>query len=47
MVYNFIEIGYFKRNDSDSIHDFSDGVDLQTALKKPFTPARTGGGGDE
>lgn len=47
MVYNFIEIGYFKKNDSDSIHDFSDGVDLQIALKKPFTPARTGGGGDE
>jgi uncharacterized repeat protein (TIGR04138 family) len=40
MVYNFIEIGYFRKNETDSIHDFSDGVDLEAALKKPFTPAR-------
>lgn len=40
MVYNFIEIGYFRKNDTDSIEDFSDGVDLQTALKKPFATTR-------
>ena len=46
MVYNFIEIGYFKKNDTDSIEDFADGVDLQATLKKPFIPARLESGGE-
>lgn len=46
MVYNFIDIGYFRKNESDSMEDFSDGVDLQIALKKPYTPARLEPGGE-
>lgn len=36
IVYNFINIGYFGRNETDSIEDFSDGVDLREALTSPF-----------
>lgn len=36
MVYNFINIGYFGKNETDNIEDFSDGVDLQEALTRPF-----------
>jgi uncharacterized repeat protein (TIGR04138 family) len=36
MVFNFINIGYFGRSDTDRIEDFSDGVDLQASLKRPF-----------
>jgi uncharacterized repeat protein (TIGR04138 family) len=36
MVYNFIAGGFFGRNESDRIEDFSDGVPLEEALKKPF-----------
>lgn len=40
MVFNFIEIGYFGKNDSDRIEDFSDGVDMIGALQAPYTPKR-------
>ena len=33
MVYNFIEVGFYGRNDTDSLADFSDGVNLEEALK--------------
>lgn len=39
MVYNFIGIGYFGKNETDSIEDFSDGVDLLEALGRPFQRA--------
>jgi uncharacterized repeat protein (TIGR04138 family) len=38
MVYQFIGIGYFGKNETDSIEDFSDGVSLEEALNKPFLP---------
>lgn len=38
MVFNFINIGYFGKNDTDRIEDFSDGVDMMHALKSPFRP---------
>lgn len=40
MVYNLIGVGYFGRNETDSIDDFSDGVDLMEALRRPFQVAR-------
>ena len=39
MVYNFINLGYFGRNETDRIEDFSDGVSLTEALSKPFRRA--------
>jgi uncharacterized repeat protein (TIGR04138 family) len=36
MVYNLIGIGYFGKNDTDRLEDFSDGVDLTEALRKPY-----------
>lgn len=36
MVYNFIEIGFFGRNDTDSLNDFSDGVNMAEALRAPY-----------
>ena len=40
MVFHFINIGYFGRNENDRIEDFSDGVDLAEALQKPFQATR-------
>ena len=39
MVYQFINIGYFGRNETDCIEDFSDGVSMKEYLTKPFPPA--------
>ena len=36
MVYNFIAVKYFGKNETDSLNDFSDGVSLDEALSKPF-----------
>ncbi len=36
MVYNFIEVSFFGKNENDKLEDFSDGVGLQEALCKPF-----------
>jgi uncharacterized repeat protein (TIGR04138 family) len=36
MVFSFIEIGYFGKSETDRIEDFSDGVDLQESLERPF-----------
>lgn len=41
MVYLLINVGYFGKNDSDSIEDFSDGVSLMEALTKPFRAAKS------
>jgi uncharacterized repeat protein (TIGR04138 family) len=38
MVFAFIEIGYFGKNETDRIEDFSDGVDMVSALRAPFIP---------
>lgn len=40
MVYNLIGVGYFGKNETDSIEDFSDGVDLIEALQSPFRVVR-------
>jgi len=40
MVFNFINIGYFGKNETDHIEDFSDGVNMEEALQKPFQPNR-------
>ena len=36
MVYNFIEVSYFGRNDNDRLEDFSDGISLEHELTKPY-----------
>jgi uncharacterized repeat protein (TIGR04138 family) len=40
MVYNFINMGYFGKNETDRIEDFSDGVSLEEELAKPFRVKR-------
>lgn len=40
MVYNLIGVGYFGKNETDSVEDFSDGVALMEALNRPFRVAR-------
>lgn len=39
IVYNFIEIGYFGKNDGDSIEDFANGFDFEKELTSPFQPS--------
>lgn len=41
MVYQMINIGYFGRNESDSIEDFSDGICMEEALTRPYKPSAT------
>ncbi len=38
VVYNLIEVGYFGKNDGDSIEDFAGGYDFEAAFTKPFLP---------
>jgi uncharacterized repeat protein (TIGR04138 family) len=40
MVFHFIDIGYFGRNKTDCVQDFSDGVDMDEALRRPFQLTR-------
>lgn len=40
MVYNFIGIGYFGKNETDCIEDFADGVSLEEELNKSFRMER-------
>lgn len=44
IVYNLIAVGYFGKNDGDSIEDFAGGYDFATAFSDPFLPtsARSG-----
>lgn len=38
IVYNLISVGYFGRNDGDSIEDFVGGYEFKTAFTDPFLP---------
>ena len=38
IVYNLIEVGYFGRNDGDSLEDFAGGYDFEDAFVLPFQP---------
>ncbi len=40
MVYNFISLGYFGKNETDRIEDFSDGILLEEELTKSFRMER-------
>ncbi|MFN0075924.1 MAG: Minf_1886 family protein [Prosthecobacter sp.] len=39
IVYNLIEVGYFGRNDGDSLEDFAGGYAFTTAFSEPFLPS--------
>lgn len=39
IVYNLIEVGYFGKNEGDSITDFAGGYDFKTAFSSPFLPS--------
>jgi uncharacterized repeat protein (TIGR04138 family) len=39
IVYNLISVGYFGKNEGDSIEDFSGGYDFAAAFSEPFLPA--------
>lgn len=38
IVYNLIDVGYFGRNDGDSLEDFAGGYIFATAFSDPFLP---------
>lgn len=40
IVYNLIEIGYFGRNEGDSLEDFDGGYDFDSAFTEPFLPVK-------
>lgn len=40
MVYNFISLGYFGKNETDRIEDFADGIPLEEELARSFRAAR-------
>lgn len=39
IVYNLISVGYFGKNDGDSIEDFAGGYNFATAFSDPFLPS--------
>lgn len=39
IVYNLIDVGYFGKNDGDSIEDFAGGYDFEEAFIQPFQPS--------
>lgn len=39
IVYNLISVGYFGRNDGDSLEDFAGGYDFTSAFSEPFLPS--------
>ncbi|MDZ4405498.1 Minf_1886 family protein [Prosthecobacter sp.] len=39
IVYNLITVGYFGKNDGDSLEDFAGGYDFATAFSEPFLPS--------
>jgi uncharacterized repeat protein (TIGR04138 family) len=41
IVYNLIDVGYFGKNDGDSLDDFCGGYDFATAFTDPFMPAKS------
>jgi len=40
MVYNFISLGYFGKNETDRIEDFADGISLEEELTRSFRTDR-------
>lgn len=38
IVYNLIAVGYFGKNDGDSLEDFAGGYNFATAFSEPFLP---------
>lgn len=40
VVYNLIEVGYFGRNEGDTIEDFAGGFDFEEAFVRCFAPQR-------
>jgi uncharacterized repeat protein (TIGR04138 family) len=40
VVYNLIEVGYFGRNEGDTIEDFAGGYDFEDAFVRSFEPQR-------
>lgn len=46
IVYNLISVGYFGKNDGDSIEDFAGGYDFQTAFSDPFLPSSSRSGNE-
>jgi uncharacterized repeat protein (TIGR04138 family) len=41
IVYNLIDVGYFGKNEGDTIEDFSGGYDFEEAFLRPFQPLET------
>jgi|UniRef100_UPI0037843F0D uncharacterized repeat protein (TIGR04138 family) len=39
IVYNLIDVGYFGKNDGDSLEDFAGGYEFATAFSEPFLPS--------
>lgn len=39
IVYNLIDVGYFGKNDGDSLEDFAGGYDFAIAFSEPFLPS--------
>lgn len=39
IVYNLIDVGYFGKNDGDSLEDFAGGYEFVTAFSDPFLPS--------
>jgi uncharacterized repeat protein (TIGR04138 family) len=39
IVYNLIAVGYFGKNDGDSLEDFAGGYNFATAFSEPFLPS--------
>lgn len=39
IVYNLIAVGYFGRNEGDSIEDFAGGYEFEPAFRDPFLPS--------
>jgi uncharacterized repeat protein (TIGR04138 family) len=39
IVYNLIAVGYFGKNDGDSLSDFAGGFEFKTAFLEPFVPS--------
>jgi uncharacterized repeat protein (TIGR04138 family) len=39
IVYNLINVGYFGKNDGDSLEDFAGGYVFATAFSDPFLPS--------
>lgn len=39
IVYNLIDVGYFGKNDGDSLDDFKGGYEFATAFSDPFLPS--------